>query len=118
VALPDLSKEDQSCVQAGPAKASTSGGRNDDYAAQPGDAIMPSLAERIYEETKTLPEPQALEVLDFIGYLKHKAGPIKPLEPAANAAEGDADWAEFEDLAGAWSGKFNRDECYDRPILR
>ena len=33
---------------------------------------MPSLAERIYEETKTLPEPQAREVLDFIGYLKRK----------------------------------------------
>jgi hypothetical protein len=77
---------------------------------------MPALAERIYEETKTLPEPQAREVLDFIGYLKHK-GAAAPDAPSPSDA-GDDDWAEFEKLAGAWSGKFDREACYDRPILR
>ena len=118
MAVPVIPNIIQLRPHARPAKASTASGRSEDYVAQPGDAIMPSLAERIYEETKTLAEPQALEVLDFIGYLKHKADAVKPSEPAANAAEGDADWVEFEELAGAWSGKFNRDECYDRPILR
>lgn len=80
--------------------------------------MMSTLADQIYEETKTLAEPQALEVLDFIGYLKHKAGATKPFEASAEPAGTDGDWAEFEQLAGSWSGKFNRDECYDRPILR
>jgi hypothetical protein len=80
--------------------------------------MMPSLADRIYEETKTLAEPEALEVLDFIGYLKHKTGAAKTSEPITQPAEADADWAEFEKLAGAWSGKFDREACYDRPILR
>ena len=77
---------------------------------------MPSLAERIYEETKTLAEFQAREVLDFIGYLKHK-GAAAPESPSSSDTS-DVDWAEFEKLAGAWSGKFHRDECYDRPMLR
>jgi len=79
---------------------------------------MPSLAELIYEETKTLAEPQAQEVLAFIGYLKHKSRPEVAAELFSQTVETDADWAEFENLAGAWSGKFDRDECYDRPILR
>jgi hypothetical protein len=79
---------------------------------------MPSLAERIYEEIKTLAEPEVLEVLDFIGYLKHKTGAAKTSEPLAQSAESDADWAEFEKLAGAWSGRFDREACYYRSILR
>lgn len=75
------------------------------------------LAELIYEETKTLPYTQAKQVLDFIGYLKHKSNQREIFAPSP-AADSDADWAEFESLAGAWSGKFNRDECYDRPLLR
>jgi hypothetical protein len=77
---------------------------------------MPSLPERIYEETKTLADFQALEVLDFIGYLKHKC--VAAPEPAPSSDRTDDDWAEFENLAGAWSGKFDREACYDRPILR
>ena len=77
-----------------------------------------TLSEMIYEETKHLPEPQAQEVLDFIGYLKHQAV-LRASAPASTEGEDvDADWAEFEKLAGAWRGKFNREECYDRPILR
>lgn len=79
---------------------------------------MPSLADLIYEETKTLPEPQAREVLDFIGYLKQKVamGTGDDVVDADTAADGD--WSEFERLAGRWSGRFNREECYDRPLLR
>jgi hypothetical protein len=49
---------------------------------------MPSLGERILEETKTLPEPQAGEVLGIICYLKHKgtAGP-----DALSASDGSDD---------------------------
>lgn len=78
-----------------------------------------TLADLIYEESKTLPHTQAEEVLDFIGYLKHKsAGRAETSAPCSPAEQADADWAEFEMLAGAWSGKFHRDECYDRPMLR
>ena len=28
------------------------------------------------------------------------------------------DWGVFEEFAGAWSGKFNREECYDCLSLR
>jgi hypothetical protein len=74
------------------------------------------LPERIYEETKTLPEPQAREVLDFIGYLKHK-GAAAP-DSLSSSDGSDDDWAEFENLAGAWSGKFDREARNYRPILR
>lgn len=79
---------------------------------------MPCLADLIYEETKTLAEPQAREVLDFIGYLKTKANAPMASAPPGDAVESDEDWSEFEQLAGAWSGRFNRSDCYDRPILR
>ncbi|WP_236848649.1 hypothetical protein [Candidatus Thiodictyon syntrophicum] len=78
---------------------------------------MPTLADLICEETKTLAEAQALEVQDFIGHLKHKTGAAKPSDASAETAEADGDWAEFETLAGTWSGKFTRDACYDRPML-
>ena len=76
-----------------------------------------TTAEKILEEARALPELQLLEVLDFVGYLKSRLN-----QPAANACEADteaeADWAEFEKGAGLWSGKFVREECYDRKILR
>jgi len=31
-----------------------------------------SIAELVYEQVKTLPEPVAREVLDFIGYLRER----------------------------------------------
>ncbi|WP_295436736.1 HEPN domain-containing protein [uncultured Thiodictyon sp.] len=52
------------------------------------------------------------------GQLAHETGATKPPEGSDETAGTDADWTEFERLAGTWSGKFNRDECYDRPILR
>lgn len=74
---------------------------------------MNSLAEIIFEEVRGLPDSDVREVLDFVGYLKSKRQP-----GLATESDEDADWAEFEKLAGAWSGKFNRDECYDRKVLR
>jgi hypothetical protein len=75
-----------------------------------------TVAELAYEQIKTLPEAQAREVLDFIGYLKHK-GVLAPQDSALSDGTDD-EWAEFEKLAGAWSGQFDREACYDRPILR
>lgn len=77
-----------------------------------------NLVERIFEEVRTLPEPQAREVLDFVGYLKAKYPLTDDTVSASQMGDAGADWSEFEKLAGAWNGKFNRDECYDRPILR
>lgn len=76
-----------------------------------------TTAEKLMEEARTLPEFELREVLDFVGYLKSRMN-----QPAANADAADdnaeADWAEFEQGAGLWSGKFVREECYDRKILR
>lgn len=79
---------------------------------------MTTLAEQIYEETKTLAEPLAREVLDFIGFLKYRKDRASVPVPSSRPLEADADWEEFEKLAGTWEGKFHREECYDRPILR
>jgi hypothetical protein len=72
-------------------------------------------AENILEEARGLPEFELREVLNFVGYLKSRR-----IQPAAkeNAAQAEADWAEFEKGAGLWSGNFVRAECYDRKILR
>ncbi len=75
-----------------------------------------NTVERIFEAVKNLPEFQAREVLDFVGYLKAKRASA---DSAVSALQtGESDWIEFEKLAGAWSGDFKREECYDRPILR
>jgi len=75
-----------------------------------------TVAELAYEQIKTLPEAQAREVLDFIGYLKQKGVLATPDSALSDGT--DDEWAEFEKLAGAWSGQFDREACYDRPILR
>jgi hypothetical protein len=72
-------------------------------------------AERILEEARSLPEFELREVLDFVGYLKSR-----PRQPAVDeaGADAEADWAEFKEGAGLWSGKFVREECYDRKMFR
>jgi hypothetical protein len=77
-----------------------------------------NTVERIVEEVKALPEFQAREVLDFVGYLKAKRAYGDQAVSAPQFEDVESDWAEFEKLAGTWQGKFNRDECYDRKILR
>jgi len=78
-----------------------------------------TTAEKILEEARTLQEFQLREVLDFVGYLKtHMNQPAANADEAESDDEVEADWAEFEKGAGLWSGKFVREECYDRKILR
>lgn len=68
------------------------------------------ITERIVDEVKTLADDEAREVLDFVGYLKAKR--------AAQNKGGAADMSEFDQFGKVFDGRFNRDECYDRPILR
>lgn len=76
-----------------------------------------TTAEKLLEEARTLPEFELREVLDFVGYLKSRSRVTSHAVSEAEA-EAEADWAEFEKGAGLWSGKFVREECYDRKILR
>lgn len=64
--------------------------------------------EKIVEEVQTLPETDAREVLDFVGYLKAKRALVKAAI---------ADMSEFDQFGAVFDGKFNRDECYDRKVL-
>ena len=71
-----------------------------------------STADHIYNEVRTLPESQAREVLDFVTALKAKRN--------ANAAARRT--AALKTLA-KYRGRFeatktNRDELYDRKVLR
>lgn len=77
-----------------------------------------NLVERIVEEVRNLPEIQAREVLDFVGYLKTKRTLTDSAGSTSEMRDAEAEWSEFEKLAGTWSGKLNRDECHDRPLLR
>lgn len=81
-----------------------------------GVKTMSIIAEKIYEAVKTLPEQDAAAVFDFVAFLQ--ARQEKRRLEAQEQATGADDWSEFERFAGAWSGKFNREECYDRPSLR
>lgn len=65
--------------------------------------------EKIVEEVQTLPETDAREVLDFVGYLKAKR---------AQSKVATTDMSEFDQFGAVFDGKFNRDECYDRKVLR
>ncbi len=69
-----------------------------------------NTAEKIYQEVRTLPDFQAQEVLDFVGYLKTKPSP-QPMQHVQ-------DMSEFDQFGAVYVGNFNRDECYDRKILR
>lgn len=64
-------------------------------------------AERIAELMKAMQEREIGEVLDFAEFLIAKR----------KREKADA-WSVFGKHAGAWSGKFNREDCYDRPVLR
>lgn len=78
-----------------------------------------TTAEKILEEARTLPEFQLREVLDFVGYLKSRLNQADTCTNLVDTdADADADWLEFENGAGLWSGKFVREDCYDRKILR
>jgi hypothetical protein len=65
--------------------------------------------EKIVEEVQTLPETDARAVLDFVGYLKAKR---------AQSMVVTMDMSEFDQFGAVFDGKFDRDECYDRKVLR
>ncbi|MBK7954695.1 MAG: hypothetical protein IPK02_12485 [Candidatus Accumulibacter sp.] len=65
--------------------------------------------EKIVAEVQTLPETDAREVLDFVGYLKSRR---------AQAMAATADMSEFDQFGAMFDGKFKRDECCDREVLR
>jgi len=68
-----------------------------------------NTAEKIFEEVRSLPDFQAQEVLDFVGFLKSK-----------NIVQSDKtkDMSVFDQFGAVFDGKFNRDECYDRKVFR
>ena len=68
-----------------------------------------NTVEKINEELKELTERDAREVLDFVGYLKQKR--MKQMRSNINVDELDR-------FGTAFKGNFNRDDCYDRKVLR
>jgi len=71
-----------------------------------------STAEHIYNEVRTLPESQAREVLDFVERLKAK----RHADAAARRAAALSTLAKYRGRFEA--AKINRDELYDRKVLR
>lgn len=68
-----------------------------------------TTAERILEEVRTLPEAQAREVLDFVAFLKTRLPRGKPAQQ---------DMRAFDRFGAVYDGHFNREELYDRKVLR
>lgn len=71
-----------------------------------------TLADKIFAEVRALPETQAREVLDFVGFLKSKRHTDRLLERQAALAELARYRGRFKAV------KFSRDELYDRASLR
>lgn len=87
--------------------------------------------EKIVEEVQTLPETDAREVLDFVGYLKAKRAQAKAVAMSGfdqfgaayergetTEPEREINLALFRQHRGLYDGQFNREELYDRPGLR
>ncbi len=68
-----------------------------------------TTAERIFEEVRALPETQAREVLDFVGFLKSQRKTSKLTQ---------RDMSAFDRFGAVYDGRFNRDELYDRKVFR
>ena len=71
-----------------------------------------TTAERIYQQSRDLPEAQAQSVLDFIEFLREKLRRSKARQQEA------ADMSEFDQFGAIYDGTFDRNACYDRPVLR
>lgn len=67
-----------------------------------------NTAKKIFDEVRIMPESEAREVLDFVGYLKVKRMQAKDPVLGMN---------EFDQFGAVFDGQFNRDECYDRQIF-
>ena len=68
-----------------------------------------TIAERIFEEVRALPETQAREVLNFVSSLKSR-------QTAGKTAQ--RDMSAFDRFGSVYDGRFNRDELYNRKVLR
>jgi hypothetical protein len=68
-----------------------------------------TIAERIFEEVRALPETQAREVLSFVSALKSR-------QVADKSAQ--RDMSAFDRFGAVYDGHFNRDELYDRKVFR
>lgn len=69
-----------------------------------------NTAKKIFDEVRILPEQEAREVLDFVGYLKLRLMQAKAKDKAQ-------EMNEFDQFGAVFDGKFNRDECYDRQVF-
>ena len=67
-----------------------------------------NTAKKIFDEVRGMPESEAREVLDFVGYLKSRQAQAKKPVHEMN---------EFDQFGAVFDGKFNRDECYDRQVF-
>lgn len=67
-----------------------------------------NTVKKIADEIRYLPEMQAREVLDFVGYLKSKLR-------QTNKTGQNVD--DFDQFGAVFDGKFNREECHDRQNL-
>ncbi len=67
-----------------------------------------NTAKQVFEEVRTMPESDAREVLDFVGYLKDKRMRTKDSMQGTN---------EFDQFGAVFDGQFNREECYDRQMF-
>ena len=73
---------------------------------------MNTTAELIHEAVKTLSEAEALEVLDFVEFLKTKRA-------VADEDRRKRALATLAKYRGCFKAvKFDREELYDRPCLR
>jgi hypothetical protein len=68
-----------------------------------------NTAENIFDEVRTLPEVQAREVLDFVGFLKAKS--------AGLGAAASADMSVFDRFGAVYDGRYSRGESHDRQGL-
>lgn len=68
-----------------------------------------TTADKIYAEVRALPEAVAREVLDFVAALKARR---------AGGKAAPADTGAFDRFGAVYEGPFNRDEIYDRKVLR
>ncbi len=69
-----------------------------------------NTAEKIFAQVRALPEVQAREVLDFVGYLKTKLSGHNQASPT--------DMNSFDRFGAVYDGRFDRDESHDRSGLR
>ena len=67
-----------------------------------------NTAEKIFEEVSKLPDFQAEEVLDFVGFLKSKS--------VNKSKEKLKDVSVFDEFGAVYDGKFNREECYNQRL--